>query len=299
MSTSARWFLELADQVLTCLNEQTRASIDTFLLGAGDLPDWDVSFIQLAYHLEPNHLSPQVLMQCCPYARPTSFTEKMAKAARRGWLREKKEDFVLTFRGREVAQELNELCDRLFAKVETLPRPQMKRTLTLLDKVAAKIKVLPAPSEKPAFELSLRFERDSSAPTLSRIRRRMIDLLAFYDDAHLAARVPHEASGLLWETFTYIWQGDANTAPKLAARLSYRNYTEGDYAAALEELTTRGWIMQLDDEQYVVQKQAAQMRCQVEETTDRLFETAFASLSATEAIEFEQLLKDFCRQIRT
>lgn len=298
MCISARWFLDLSDQALLCLNEQTRASIDTFLLGAGNLPDWDVSFIQLAYHLEPDHLTPQVLMRCCPYTRPASFKKKMAKAARRGWLREKKGGYVLTFRGREVAQELTELSDRLFAKVESLPRPQLKRLLTLLDKVAATIKVLPDPPEKPSFELSLRFERDSLASTLSRIRRRMIDLLAFYDDAHLATRLPQEASGLFWETFTYVWRGKAHSAPELAAQLSYRNYTEGDYAAALEGLAIRGWVVQMEDEKYLVQKSAAQMCQQVEQTTDRLFEVAFANLSAAEAAEFKQLMMDFCTQIR-
>lgn len=299
MSISARWFLDLADQALSCLNEQTRASIDTFLLAAGDIPDWDISFIQLAYHLEPMRLNPQVLIRCCPYARPDSFTEKMVKAARRGWLRKKRGGYILTFRGREVAQEMIELSDRLFAKIGALSPPQMRRLLTLLDKIAAKSKALPDPVEKPAFELSLRFERDSSAPLLARVRRRTIDLLAFHDDAHLSARTPYEASGLLWETFTYVWRGYANTAPKLATLLSYRNYTEGDYATALSALAARGWLVRRDDAHYVVNKRAAQMRQQVEEATDQLFEASFANLTAAEVTEFKHLMEDFCRRIGT
>jgi hypothetical protein len=297
VSISARWFLDLADQALRGLNEQTQASLDAFLMGAGDLPDWDVSFIQLAHHLEPDHLTPQLLMQCCPYAHPDSFTEKLRKAARRGWLRERNGEFLLTFRGREVAQEITELSDRLFAKIVALPPSQMKRLLTLLDQVVAKIKTLPAPTEKVTFELSLRFERTASAPTLSRIRRRLIDLLAFYDDVHLVVRLPHEASGLLWETFTYVWRGDAHTAPDLAACLVYRNYAEEDYAAALRELAARDWIVLRDDEQYFVQEEAAQMRQQVEENTDQLFETALSDLNTAEATEFKQLMKGFCWQI--
>jgi hypothetical protein len=163
--------------------------------------------------------------------------------------------------------------------------------------VAAKIKLLPEPREKPAFALSLRFERDASAPIVARIRRRLIDLLAFYDDAHLATRLPHEASGLLWETFTYIWQGDANTASDLAKQLSYRNYDETDYATALDALDRRGWIVPLDGGHYAVKPQAAQMRQQVEGTTDRLFEAAFAELSSADTTEFKQLMTEFCRQI--
>jgi hypothetical protein len=86
--------------------------------------------------------------------------------------------------------------------------------------------------------------------------------------------------------------------PNLAAKLCYRNYTEGDYAAALEELAARGWIMSEDAEHYFVQKQAAHMRQQVEETTDRLFEAAFADLTTIETEELKQLMNDFCRQIR-
>jgi len=294
---SARWFLDLADQALRGLNEHTRASIDAFLLGAGDLPDWDVSFIQLAQHLEPDHLTPNVLIQCCPYARPASFTEKMAQAAQRGWLREKNGEFLLTFRGREVAKEITELSDRLFAKIMILPPPQMKRLRTLLDQVAAEIKILPVPTVKVTFELSLRFERNASTPSLSRIRRRLIDLLAFYDDVYLAVRLPHETNGLLWETFTFVSQGDATTAHNLATRLAYRNYAEEDYAAALKELAMRGWILPQDDGQYGVQQQAAQMHQQVDETADRFYEAAFAGLNTAETAEFKQLMKDFCRQI--
>jgi hypothetical protein len=297
VSISARWFLDLADRALKGLNEQTRVPLDLFLLGAGDLPDWDVSFIQLAHHLEPDQLTPQVLIRCCPYARPDSFDEKMTETVRRGWLWKKDDGFLLTFRGREVAQGISELSDRLFAKIESLPPPEMKRLLARLDKVVAKIKLLPAPTEKFAFALSLRFERDASAPLLARIRRRTIDLLAFYDDAQLAARQPHEVSGLLWETFTYIWRGDANTAPDLATQLSYRNYVEEDYAAALNELALRGWIVPMDAAHYAVQQQAAQMRQQVEKMTDRLFEAAFVDLSTAETAEFKQLMTDFCRRV--
>jgi len=297
VSISARWFLDLADQALRGLNENTRASIDAFLLGAGDLPDWDVSFIQLARHLEPDHLTPKVLIQCCPYARPASFTEKMAQAAQRGWLREKNGEFLLTFRGREVAKEITELSDRLFAKIVILPPPQMKRLLTLLDQVAAKIKVLPVPTKKVTFELSLRFERNASTPSLSRIRRRLIDLLAFYDDVLLAVRLPYEANGLLWETFTFVARREATTAPDLATRLAYRNYAEDDYATALAELAGRGWIVPRDNGQYSVQQQATQMCQQVDETANRFYEAAFAGLSTAETAEFKKLMKDFCRQI--
>jgi hypothetical protein len=286
----------LAEQALNGLNDQTRLSIDTFLSGAGNLPDWDVSFIRLAYHLEPDHLSPQVLTGCCPYARPESFIEKMDQAARRGWLQAKEGKFHMTFKGREVAQGITELSDRLFAKIEILPQPRMQRLLKLLDQVVAKTKVLPQPEKKPAFELSLRFEREPTAPILARIRRRTIDLLAFHDDAHLAARLPYETSGLLWETFTYVWRGDADKAPDLAAQLSYRNYTKDDYAAALEELAIRDWVSPVD-ERYVVQQHAAQIRQQVEENTDRLFAATFAALATTEMAELKQLMKSFANKM--
>jgi predicted transcriptional regulator len=166
----------------------------------------------------------------------------------------------------------------------------------LHNKVCIKIKTLTRPTRKFAFELSLRLRRGQAAPLLAQIRRRIIDLLAFRDDVHMAAWIPHTEEGHLWEVFTLIWRQQAGTAAELAEQLSHRSYSESAYAATLDRLVDLGWIAK-GGSKYVVRHKAAKMRQRVEQDTDRLYQAAFASLSAAEVATFQDLMQAFVEAI--
>jgi hypothetical protein len=153
------------------------------------------------------------------------------------------------------------------------------------------------PARKAAFELGLRFDRGLAAPLLTQIRRRLLDLLAFRDDAHVAAWSAIEPEGQIWETFTLVWRQQAQNAAELAGQLSYRNYAETDYAAALKKLVARGWIIRWGEGHWVPAK-AAQMRQQVEQVTERLFAATFADLSVAELAELQGLLTKFSQAVQ-
>jgi hypothetical protein len=169
----------------------------------------------------------------------------------------------------------------------------MKRLLALLSRVTDAIKTLPEPTAKPAFGLCLCFDRGRSVSLLAQIRRRMLDLLAFWDDVHVSVWQPIEPEGQLWEAFTLVWREQVRTAAELAAQLTCRHYNETDYAAALERLVARSWLVRWGDDKYIVHPKAAQMRQQVQEDTEVLFETAFADLNVTEMNEFQVLMAKF------
>jgi DNA-binding MarR family transcriptional regulator len=296
MASSAGWYLDLAAQALSAFNTQTQDSITQFMQRIQNLDGMDIAFIQVAAILEPNPLTPEVFITRTPYARPESFIENMLAAVGRGWLSQENGKFRLTEVGRDVAIEYFELSDQLFAKIQALPEPEMEHLLAFLNKVSAKIKTLPEPANKLGFELSLRFDRGPSAPLMLQLRRRIIDLLAFRDDVHIAAWKTHAAEGQLWEAFTLIWRDQAGNAAELAKQLAYRNYDETAYAAALDRLVACGWIAKLGSE-YVVRPKAARMRQRVEKTTDRLYKAAFADLSIAEEAIFQQLLERFVEAV--
>jgi DNA-binding MarR family transcriptional regulator len=208
----------------------------------------------------------------------------------RGWLQQEAGKFRLTEIGREVAFELFDLGDRLFANIEGIAEPEMKQLLALHNKVCIKIKALPEPAEKTAFELSLRLRRGPNSPLLAQIRRRIIDLLAFRDDVHIAAWMPHTDEGQIWEAFTLIWRQQAGTAAELAEQLSHRSYDETDYTATLDRLVACGWVAQLG-KKYVVRTKAARMRQRVEKGTDQLFQAAFEGLNAIEVDTFQNRME--------
>ena len=296
MSQSANWYMDLAAQVLGGLNARIQPSVATFLEGAGDLQGWDAAFVQVAYALAPQPLTPGGHIARTPYARPDGFVERMQESVVRGWLRADGEQFWLTDAGREVAAEIFALGDRLFAKIEALPAPEMARLSALLDGVTQTIQALPEPAEKPTFAFGALFERPASAPAIVHVRRRMIDILGFRDDVHVAAWQAHEPDGHLIETFTLVWRQQAQTAAALAEQLPYRNYDEAAYAAALETLATRGWLRK-ENTHYVAEEKGIQIREQIEADTDQLFEAAFAQLSTTELAELQTLLQQFAAAV--
>jgi hypothetical protein len=253
--------------------------------------------MQTAYNLEPTLLSPELLIECVPYARPDSFLERMKAAAQRGWLQEKDGSFGLTDAGREVVEGMYELGGRLLAKIKTLPYPEMVYLLSLFDRVINAIKELPEPAKKPTFALSSRFDRGVNAPLIVQVRQRILILLAFRHDAHMAAWQIHESDGRLWEAFTLIWREQAGSAAELAAQLPHRNYTTSDYADALAALNVRGWIMPSAG-RFIAQEQAAKMRQDVETATDRSFAAAFTGLTSAEMREFQQLMLKFAVTVK-
>jgi hypothetical protein len=197
---------------------------------------------------------------------------------------------MVTNAGREVVEGMYELGDRLHAKIKTLTRPEMERLLSLFDGVIANIKGLPQPAQKTAFKLSLLFDRGVATPGIVQIRQRIIVLLAFHDDAHMAAWHPYEVDGHLWETFTLVWQGQAGCAAELTEKLPHRNCAKCEYTSVLETLSARGWIIACGG-RFIPQEQAARMRQAVEGATDRTFAAAFAGLSTTEMGEFRSLIR--------
>ena len=290
------WYPDFADQVLHGLYVRMQPSLSKFVEGAGYLSDWDIVLMQTAYNIEPAFLCPKLLIERVPYARPESFAERMKAATQHGWLQEGQKGFTLTRSGREIVVGLYELGDRLLAKIKALPPAEMGRLLYLFDELISKIKGLPEPTQKPAFELSLLFDRGASTPAIVRVRQRTLVLLAFRDDAHMAAWRLREPDGQLWETFTLIWRGQAGNAAELAEQLPHRNYSKSDYAEALEALSARGWIV-MRSGRFIPQEQAARMRQEVETATDRIFDAAFAGLPPVEMSEFYHLMGKFAAAV--
>jgi len=286
------WYPGLAEQVLKGLSLQTRPSLVLFVEGAGHLPDWDIILMQVAYSLEPARLHPALLIECAPYTRPESFLERMTAAARRGWLYEESGGFGLTSAGREIVEGVYELGDRLYAKIRTLAGAELERLLFLSDCLIVKIKGLSEPAHKPAFGLSLLFDRGVAIPHIVQVQQRMLILLSFRGDVHVAAWRPYEQDGQLWESFTLIWREQAGSAAELSEQLPHRSYTGSDYLCALQKLTARGWITDHGDK-FTPQAQAARMRQEVEKATDRFFAAAFAGLSPAEKREFQELMGKF------
>jgi hypothetical protein len=291
MTKSAGWFMEVAERVLAGIGARTTPALNEFVQESGLDEGQDVLLVQVAYGFAPEAIRLELLTKRTPYANPKAYRVQMDEAMERGWLEAAGPGlYGLTVKGQQVTGELFGLGDRVFGELQALPQADLHRVLELLNEVVQGAQELPEPAEKVALSWGAKFDRGPDAPVMVQVRRKLLDVLSFRDDAHIAAWSPYGADGQVWETFTYVWRGDAGTAGELAKKLPYRHYDEGAYAAALQELVARGWIFQ-EGEGFVTTEEGQRLRQEAEDATDRYFDAAWTRLSKAETDELKGLLE--------
>jgi hypothetical protein len=297
MTQSARWFMEVVEPLFAGMAARSSPALAQFQEETAGLEDQDILFVQLGYGFAPEAITPEYVTRRRPYGNPQVVKQAMGDAAGRGWLEAVAEgQYRLTERGREAAEGIMVLADQLFGEISPLPEAKLMRIATLLDKVAKTAWGLAEPTEKWGLSWGRKFDRGPAAPPMVQVRRRLLDVLAFRDDVHVAAWQPYGVGGQVWEAFTYAWRGEAGTAAEMAEQLPYRSYDEVAYAAALQDLAERGWISE-EDGRYTATEKGKELREEAEEVTDHYFDAAWAALDGTEMEEAKSLLWELAKAL--
>ena len=131
---------------------------------------------------------------------------------------------------------------------------------------------------------------------LAKIDQYLDDLNAYRDDAHIAAFAPHKISGHAWELFTMLWRGDVTNAAEMAEKMAFRGHDEAAYAAALDDLVYRDWIMPQNGG-YVLTKLGKEVREAAELQTDRYFYRPWLTLNQADTNELHKLLAETNSQL--
>jgi DNA-binding MarR family transcriptional regulator len=298
MTQSARWYMDVAGQILAGVGARTNDALVQYVEENELSERLDLNLVQIAWGFRPEPVTPETFIKRTPYANPDGFVSLMDGAVERGWLVVLGEGrYSVSARGTEVAEGLFELGDQIFGALETAPDGDMERIIGLLFTVVETARQLPEPAEKWALSWGSKFDRGPDAPLMVRARRHMLDLLSYRDDVHIAAWQPYGVSGKEWEAFTMVWQGDATNATELAEKLPYRRYDEDAYEEALQNLVARGWIMKADGA-YAATEKGKKLRQEAEDATDRYFDAAWASLSETEMEEIQGLLGKLAEMLK-
>ncbi len=177
-----------------------------------------------------------------PYGNPEQLSAALKESAGRGWITLSETGFTatdkaLTLTGKIIDHAYRALC-RAASRIRQIFTGRwncLANWWTALRKRNVKI--------KPTFTFARNYEYEDKTPSLLWVRRHILSLAAYRDDCHMDAwQSQYDLPGYVFEAFTFIWQGDANTAAALAETLPFRSYTEEDYAGALEKLVRLGWI---------------------------------------------------------
>ncbi len=289
MHNTLSWSHQLATHILEDLAAVMRPAIQQVLHTFGQPEASDVFLAQYAVGFDPEPLGLAHIFKRSPYHNPEQFQADFKAAVARGWLAERSPGaYGPTPSARAFVADLQHATAQRLAALAPQPESELNYLVDLLGRVTTAALELPDLAETPALRMSRRFNQ-AGQPAMLRLRRALIDLLSFRDDAHVAAWVQYEIDGYAWEAFTLLWRGTACTPQDLAETLAARAYTATDYAAALARLAERGWV-RTTGTGYEVTPEGGQLRQAVEDLTDQYYNAAFAALAPAELDDLHQRL---------
>lgn len=280
------WVLDLTRQILAQMEHHTRPVKALTEAKIGTFNDSDAHLVEIAIGMEPEPFGLAHVYQCIPYANPEIFRQDFEGAVERGWLIISAEgSYRASEKGKKYHRCLHRELESVYGRLRPLPVMQVDRLNEILDEIIAAIAGANTINYKPAFEMDLRLAPVGGS-TLQKICCNLSHLMAFRDDAYLNAWMDKDVNSYVWEAFSLIYKGQAQTAADLAARLEIqRQYDEDAYTSALAELVARGWIT-WQEQKYEPTVEGLRVLAEVARTMTQSFFDAWANI---EEVKIEQL----------
>lgn len=258
--------------------------------GYAESPGW---YMIQAAEFDPEPLTVEKLRVRDIYASPSLALALLEMLASEKWLDRRGQQYFLTAAGREIVQQLKTRPERFLEPVDPLGPGEIEKIEAQVGRIIDASLSAPTPPGAWCLTHSRNRAPDDSKPALVQLFHYFSDFNAFRDDAHMAAFTPHEPEGYIWEGFTLIADGRADSAASLFDQIPYRGYALADFGSALSHLTAKGWIESGSNAgSYRLTTAGEQIRAEVEAETDRYFYAPWAVLSAG---EIEALIGDLKR----
>jgi hypothetical protein len=199
-------------------------------------------------------------------------------------------EYHLTNAGHAAVRQLIDTAYAAMAPLHPLPDADLERLLTLLRRLVEASLAAPEPPGKWCLRIARHYDPAGRAGMAPQLDQYLSDLVAYRDDAHLAAWKPLGVTGQEWETLTHLWHGDIVTLDDLCARHCVRRgYACDSYAVALQALIARGWVGEHDGA-FRITEQGRRLRDEAEATTDRYFFAPWVILTPSELGALAELL---------
>lgn len=288
MSTNAGWTLDPIRKILNPLNEKIGPALESIVEQTDALEGQDMYFLQVANAHAPDPFGLALIYQRGPYSNPDSIKTAFGEAVERGWLQRVGEGaYTNTEKSQRLFAEILEALGLGLADFSPLPIVKLEKLHSLLDLVVETAIKKTHLDHIPALKMTRKFAVQDAA-LLQKIRRRLIELLAFRDDCHVCAWAPHKIEGYVWEAFSFIWEEKASSAAEVLALRPNRGFSEEAYAGALENLAERGWVERKEGK-YSLTEGGRTVREQAEALTDEYYAEPWASLTVEETEELRAL----------
>jgi hypothetical protein len=209
------------------------------------------------------------------------------------WFDRVGDDYHLTEDGRTVLQSMVERRQMLLTPLIThLSADEVEPLEQLMRRILDASLSTAEPPGKWSLIHSRKRAPDDNAPTVFKLFQYCADINACRDEAHMAAFQPLGVEAYVWEAFSHIWNGTANTAQAIYDALAYRGYSKTEFADGLQKLAARGWVSSDDDLHYQITIVGQKVRHEAEHLTDEYFFHPWICLSNSEIEELHSRLSE-------
>jgi Helix-turn-helix family len=289
---------EIMPSVSTGIYKATREALAPVIADLGlDKPGM-LFILMRAKQFDPRPVSASAIDQLNPYFKPVRHARFLEEVAQAGFLESIGDgEYSLTSSGRAALDRVNE---SFYLLLGALPVSSSERTADLerfLNRLVQASVGATEPTNKERLVLTYNTHPEKEYSDLARIDQHLDDLLAYRDDAHLAAWRSHGISPQAWEAFTLVWRAEAGNASELAEKLRFREYGEATYLDALQSLVSRGWLREVNG-LYEVTESGKAVRQSAEDETNRIFFTPWKTLERQEINHFRSVLLTLERDLQ-
>jgi flagellar biosynthesis chaperone FliJ len=249
--------------------------------------------------MEPEPFGLAHIYQCIPYANPKLFRRDFEGAVQRGWLTISAEGaYRATDQGLQFHYRLQRELQKIYNQLHPLPMMQLERIETILGEIIKAIEISQKINYKPAFEMDLRLV-PTKGSTLQNICCQLSHLMAYRDDSYINAWMEKEINSYVWEAFSFIFKGQAQTAAALAQNLKdQRQYDEAIYMQAINELEARGWITGYS-EHYEPTSEGLSTLAEVARTMTQFFFEPWAALEESKIHQLQILMEALLKGLKS
>lgn len=224
---------------------------------------------------EPKPVSPAILNIRSPYTAPEHYLTILQELSNNGLLEPLEEDqFRITHQGLNALKETLDAVYDEIAQIKTFSVIKQMDLASRLKNLADACLAAPDPPGTWCIRHLRRMDPGSRAPMMVRIDQFLSELLAFRDDAHLAAWRGYESNGHAWDVLTQLWISHESTLEAVCRTLQHRGFTQEQTQHTVDYLVHKGWISQVEGKLKITPF-GAEIRQTAEGTTDRFFLTPF------------------------
>jgi len=258
----------------------------------------EICILTAAPTFEPHPVSPDILNIRSPYTSPDLYSSALKSLAATGYLNCVGEDqFRITQCGLDALKETLHAVYTSLAGTQSLSMTKTMDLASRLKELADACLKEPDPPGIWCIQHVRRMDPGPGSPMMVRIDQFLSELVAFHEDAHLAAWRDYDCDGHAWDILTLLWIEREGSVEGINRALQRRGHSIAHTSAAIDHLIHKEWIKK-SNHRVQITPLGNELRHAAELATERFFLEPFRNFSGVELEQTLELVKQHRRGLR-